>query len=73
MTDGCFINDKTWGTYVHGIFDNTSVVAEIVAAVRGIKMQEFDVVTFKEEQYDKLANRVREHTDMETIYASLKL
>ena len=72
-TDGCFINDKTWGTYVHGIFDNSSVVAEIVAAVSEIKMQEFDVVTFKEEQYDKLANTVREHTDMETIYASLKL
>jgi adenosylcobyric acid synthase len=28
--DGCFLNEKTWGTYLHGIFDNLPVIQTII-------------------------------------------
>jgi len=71
--DGCFLNSKTWGTYIHGIFDNACVVSEILGE-NGAKQYttDFDYEAFKQEQYDKLANLIRQHTDMEYIYKKLK-
>jgi len=69
--DGCFLNNKTWGTYIHGIFDNIFVIQEIVKST-GSKIDiDFDVNQFKEEQYNKLADLVRKNTDMDYIYKSL--
>lgn len=70
--DGYFKNKKTWGSYVHGIFDNPSVVTFMLAALGKENTQEFDIAAFKEIQYNKLADLVREHTDMEQIYTTLK-
>lgn len=71
--DGCFLNEKTWGTYLHGIFDNVPVVESILKACgKTASIQEFDPAAFKEEQYDKLAAHLRAHCDLKTIYASLK-
>ena len=69
--DGYYKNAKTWGTYIHGIFDNPSVVRAMLDEVSDRGMQEFDLEVYKNEQYDKLAELVRKHSDMETIYASL--
>lgn len=70
-TDGYFLNPKTWGTYIHGIFDNISVINNIIEVVGGKKPSEFNLAEFKETQYDKLADLVRKNTDMEYIYKTL--
>ena len=70
--DGYFMNDKTWGTYVHGIFDNMPVVQAILTVAGKRELKDFDVAEFKESQYNKLADLVREHTDMDRIYTSLE-
>ncbi len=72
VMDGYYKNEKTWGTYIHGCFDNSEVVAQMVAAVSDQELQDFDIGEFKEEQYDRLADLVREHTDMDQVYASLR-
>lgn len=71
--DGYFLNPKTWGTYIHGIFDNTEVINEILKAAGKEGTGAFDFQQFKEEQYDKLAALIRENVDMEYIYKSIAL
>ena len=61
------------GSYVHGIFDEGNIAYEIVqmlAEKKGIRlsMEAKDYHAFKESQYDKLADMIREHMDMEQIY-----
>lgn len=66
--------DQIFGSYVHGIFDKEQVVKEIVIALgkkKGVDMTAvtaFDINTFKETQYDILADELRKHLDMEKIY-----
>lgn len=66
--------DNIWGTYVHGIFDTADVVARIAEALakrRGIDIKSvraFDMDTYKQKQYDMLADAVRKGMDMEAIY-----
>ena len=72
--DGCFISDKLWGTYLHGVLDNKAVVEEILKA-NNLKadVSDFDYHVFKEEQYDKLADHVRQYVDMDYLYSVLKI
>lgn len=67
-TDGCFVSDKLWGSYIHGIFDNQTVVEAILKANGLSSGTTFNYKTFKEEQYDKLAAGVREATNMDLFY-----
>lgn len=69
--DGYFLDDKTWGTYIHGIFDNMSIVKAICKHAGLKHIEDFNVVDFKEEQYNKLAKLVRENSDIDYIYKSL--
>lgn len=74
-TDGYYLNDQCWGSYMHGILDNPEVLDHLA---QGFQQQQeanqhFDYAAFKEEQYDKLANWVRQHTDMDYIYAQARL
>jgi adenosylcobyric acid synthase len=71
--DGWFLDDKTWGTYIHGIFDNIKIVKRVLAASGKEASTEMDFKKFKEQQYDKLAKLIRESTDMEYIYKSIDL
>ena len=71
--DGWFLNEKTWGTYIHGIFDNIEIVKTILAASGKEVDSEINFKQFKEEQYDKLAQLIRECTDMKYIYQSIKI
>ena len=71
--DGCYLNSKTWGTYIHGIFDNIPVITSIIKTVGGKEPVAFNINEFKEEQYNKLAKLVRENTDMEYIYKNIEL
>ena len=65
MTDHCI------GTYIHGFLDNESVIEFLLKdKVKGpAPIQSF--ADFKNEQYDKLADHVRQHVNMERIYQIL--
>ncbi|MBA4409298.1 MAG: cobyric acid synthase [Bacteroidota bacterium] len=72
-SDGCFLNEKTWGTYLHGIFDNWVVVQSILKSCgKETTMQEFNYPEYKNEQYNKLADHIRESCDLEYIYRVMK-
>jgi len=68
--DGCIIN-RCIGTYIHGILDNTEFTEYLIAPYLSEKLTEppFDYFKFKEEQFDKLANHVRKHVNMELVYS----
>jgi len=71
--DGCWLADNCWGTYMHGILDNQSVVDDLLAPFASkIGGKSFDYAAFKEKQYNKLADHVRKHVDMDYIYRQLK-
>jgi len=71
--DGFFLNSKTWGTYIHGIFDNKEIVNSVLEESGQKVVTELDFQQFKEEQYDKLANLIRDNVDMEYIYTSMEI
>ncbi|NPA35223.1 MAG: cobyric acid synthase [Chlorobi bacterium] len=71
-TDGFYLNNKTWGTYIHGIFDNNAVINEILKTFGKNTSEEFNVKDFKETQYNNLAELVRKNSDMDYIYKVLK-
>ena len=66
QTDHCI------GTYIHGFLDNTPVIEFLLKDKdkdRIAPLQSYS--DFKEEQYNKLADHVRQHVDMEQIYQIL--
>ncbi len=66
--DGC-ISANCIGTYIHGILDNKSFVDYLLKPYQNEKQQQtFDYFSFKEQQFNKLADHVRKHVDMELIY-----
>ena len=70
--DGYFLNEKTWGTYIHGIFDNPSIMRHILKVSNNkIHNTYFDFAQFKDEQYNKLAELIRNNLDLDLIYKSL--
>ena len=67
--------DRCIGTYIHGILDNAPVIDYLLAPfAEKIKQrsQSFDYHTFKEQQYDLLADHVRQHLDMDKLYQILQ-
>ncbi len=76
-TDGCSLGN-VYGTYVHGIFDQEGIVEEIIKSLaqkKGVSLKENkskSLKDWKEEQYDLLADALREHLDMEAIYQILE-
>jgi adenosylcobyric acid synthase len=69
--EGYYLNPLTWGTYVHGIFDNSTVVQHVLRQVDPDYTVKMDFRNFKEENYNKLADLVREAVDMDYIYKSM--
>lgn len=67
-----------YGSYVHGIFDDGDIAVRIVQALaekKGVSWKPEaggDYHAFKEQQYDKLAQGLREHLDMEYVYSILQ-
>ena len=68
---------NVYGSYIHGIFDAPNVTDTILKALCAQKGIDFDALgtfdrnAYKEQQYDKLADAVREGLDMELIYRIL--
>lgn len=78
LMDG-FINEKrnVFGTYCHGIFDNDEIRREVINALRRRKGLEslpiqFRYRQYKESEFDRLAQTVRKHFDMDTFYQILE-
>ena len=75
--DAVLQKGNVYGSYIHGLFDEASIAMTIVAALykkRGLAFDEnavFDPHTYREEQYDKLAEAVRSALDMRLIYSIL--
>ena len=68
---------NVYGSYIHGIFDTEDTAKAVVKAIleaKGIDagaVTALDIRSFKEQQYDLLAQTLRESLDMEKIYAIL--
>lgn len=74
-TDGCIVDAKCMGTYIHGILDNPEFVDFILApyaekAGQGHGIEDYR--KFREEQYDKLADHIRRSVDMKLVYEILQ-
>lgn len=67
--DGYFANRKCFGTYIHGILDNGAFIDFLLEPYAGkLTDKPFDFKAYKEEQYNKLADHVRQHVNMDMVY-----
>ncbi|QUH24433.1 cobyric acid synthase [Serpentinicella alkaliphila] len=79
VDDGAVNKDRTvFGTYFHGIFDNTEFTRNLLNKIRESRGKSrfneeiLDYSKYKEEQYDNLAKIVRENIDLKAIYAIME-
>lgn len=71
-TDGCVVDRKCAGSYIHGILDNPEVIEWLLAPyAEKLEQPQLDYAAFKEEQYNKLADHVRKHLNMPLLYQIL--
>ncbi len=76
--DGCQ-RKNVYGTYIHGFFDSENIADTVVTALRkkkGLATQPGTAVSYleyKEKQYDRLADLLRESLDMDRIYSLMGL
>jgi adenosylcobyric acid synthase len=66
QTEGYFDGKRSWGTYLHGIFDNQEVVTELLQLKFSTAVAN-NYKAFKAAQFDKLADWIDENLDMSTI------
>ncbi len=69
-TDDGLISGHVAGTYFHGIFDNPEFAKEFLSRVAqdcGIAWHAEPLAYSKENEYDRLAQTVREHVDLKRI------
>ncbi|MCI5605778.1 MAG: cobyric acid synthase [Clostridia bacterium] len=71
---GCRHN--IYGSYIHGIFDMCAdELIKCLCSAKGIAAEDithFDAAEYKEKEYDKLADAVRNSLDMDFIYEVMK-
>ena len=76
-TDAYMTKDgRVWGSYLHGIFDNEDLVFALVQDImkeKGINPAEnhLSIAEYKEIQYNKLADLIRNSLDMDAVYKAL--
>ena len=76
VLSGC--SPHVYGSYIHGLFDRgdtASAIVEALAVRKGITVENGvfeDYRSFKEKQYDKLADTLRAYLNMEEIYGILR-
>ena len=64
------IKNNCIGTYIHGCLDNQAVLDFLLKTPAHMSRTE-DIESFRESQYDKLADHVRKHIDMSSLYKIL--
>ena len=67
------VKDNVAGTYIHGIFDNSEFTSHFLNEVRKFKGldridENFSYSDYKNREYDKLAEVLRENIDIKKIY-----
>jgi adenosylcobyric acid synthase len=67
-TEGCMVKDNIWGTYMHGILDNESVIDDLLHPFTEKTKEAIDYHEFKQQEYDKLAQHIRENVDIDAFY-----
>lgn len=76
--DGC-VAGTVMGTYLHGIFENREFTKKLIGILlerKGLTEEELLIMDYeqhKEEQFDKLAQIIRESVDMQQIYEIMGL
>lgn len=71
-TDGYSLNQNCWGSYIHGILDNQVVIQDLLSGFSLNSENDFNYQEFKNNQYNKLADLIRENIDMDLFYSHLK-
>ncbi len=78
--DGAVSQDgKVWGTYIHGIFDNQKFVEALFKKLNEQTGKETSVriteefAVYKEKQYKKLADSIRESINIDKVYQLMGL
>lgn len=67
--DGCLADERTMGTYIHGILDNPQVIDSLLAPFAGKRdTAATGYFEFKQQQYDLLADHVRRHLNIPLLY-----
>lgn len=75
--DGAY-SGTVCGSYLHGLFDRVEAVSALVSclcAAKGLDPSHVsipDPVAYREEQFDRLAQGVREHIDLQAVYRILE-
>jgi adenosylcobyric acid synthase len=71
---------RVWGTYIHGVFDNDDFRRHFLhdlqqrsGRTNTLSAAPFSYRQWKEEQFDRLAEHVRRHCDIEKIYRLIGL
>ncbi|MFA8449460.1 MAG: cobyric acid synthase [Bacteroidales bacterium] len=71
--EGCFISPKIWGSYLHGILDNSCVIKSLLSPYSHCVTDDFvNYKEFKDKEYDRLASVIRKHLNMNLVYKALK-
>jgi adenosylcobyric acid synthase len=70
--DGFYHSNKCWGSYLHGILDNAVVINDLLAPYTKEIYETADYHSFRNEQYDKLADLLRANLDIRQVYRDLK-
>ncbi len=68
--EGYWLNKNCWGTYIHGILDNAVVIDDLLESVSTEKRLSHQ--EFKENNYDLLADHLRNCLDINYIYTQNK-
>ncbi len=61
-----------WGTYIHGLFDNAEIVDTLLAGFTTEQGEKFDYEAYKNENYDRLAEHLATHLDIEFIIKEMQ-
>ncbi len=67
--EGCMVDERCFGSYVHGILDNAAVIDFILKPFLNKRdTDDFDPSAYRQRQYDLLADWLREYVDIPRIY-----
>lgn len=73
-SDG-YVRDNITGTYLHGLLDNAAYTERLLSPFADkakTTEKQVEYASFKEREYDRLAEHIRRHTDVEKIYQILQ-
>ena len=60
-------DNQIMGTYLHGLFDQTSALSSLLKWIGLNDTSHFDYQTLREEELDRLANEMQQHIDIDQL------